>query len=246
VTGATSREVAGTEVWVETPRLPCLERSEYTENVYFSVSPDSKLRIGRFCFRGFLRRDRRSSIKVLRRAMTFMTNSVGRSPTCAFHHGPLQFPLRLLRSADPENYRDHDEYFPGPSSTASAAFFCTSVFERFASPAVSRSSAMASKTTSPSPCPRRGRPLDDYQRHLLPNAATDSLPPVSADSTSASIRSTLPDSKASRVPNRHQGHGRHRSRQNSRSRRQSERRARSRPQRTMKSNPSQNLRASAA
>jgi len=45
--------------------------------------------------------------------MTFTTNSGRQITDCASPSRTLQLPLRHCRSADPENYRDHDEFSPG-------------------------------------------------------------------------------------------------------------------------------------
>ena len=118
-----SRELSGLRVWVKTPGPPTWKGAT-DENIHFFVCARFQAGSGGFIFKAFCARDRRSSIKVPRRAMT-LHDKFGRQITDLRISitDRCNFRCVYCRSADPENYRDHDEILSWPELDRLARIF---------------------------------------------------------------------------------------------------------------------------
>jgi len=174
-----------------------------------------------------------------------MTNSVGRSPTCASPSRTAAISAASIAAPPTGKLTATTMNTFWPELDRLARVFCTSVFERFASPAVSRSRDGV-ETTSPSPCSA----VEDLSRLQRPLARRTLRPTHCAGlrriNNQPRFARPCQIRKHHAYQNRSQGHGRIEAAQNSRLAPAKVTPCSFAASTTMKSNPSQNLRASAA
>jgi len=116
---------SGPRVWVETPRPPVLGKERSPENVYFfGERPILSTESGGFVLDLQYARVTESCIQLVRRAMT-LHDKFGRQITDLRISitDRCNFRCVYCRSADPENYRDHDEILSWPELDRLATIF---------------------------------------------------------------------------------------------------------------------------
>ena len=110
---------------METPGSPELGKDRFDEKVcIFVVRPHPSSRIGRLCFKEAKRKSSDGRVQVEKRVMT-LQDKFGRQITDLRISitDRCNFRCVYCRSADPENYRDHDEILSWPELDRLAHIF---------------------------------------------------------------------------------------------------------------------------